>query len=61
MQLKRGQLLEKLFMVKTLPNRVYLQLKVYEFKMHENRSIDQNIDDFLKLIADLGNLNIEKQ
>lgn len=51
--------LERLFMVKTLPNRVYLQLKVYNFRMQDSKSVDENIDDFLKLIADLNNLEIE--
>lgn len=46
-------------MIKTLPNRFYIQLKVYNFRMQDSRSVDENIDDFLKLIADLGNLHIE--
>lgn len=52
-------LLERLDMVQTLLNRVYLQLKVYTFMMQESRSIEENIDEFLKMIADLSNLNIE--
>ena len=46
-------------MAKNLSNRVHAQLKVYSFRMQETRTIDQNVDDFLKLIADLNNLNIE--
>lgn len=53
------ELLDKLYMKKTLPNRVHAQLKVYSFRMQDTRTIDQNVDDFLKLITDLNNLNIE--
>ena len=41
-------------MAKTLPNRVHTQLTVYSFRMQETRTIDWNVDDFLKLIADLN-------
>ncbi|WZY94152.1 hypothetical protein YC2023_066481 [Brassica napus] len=52
-------LLEKLYMPKSLPNRIHAQLRLYSFKMQENRSVDDNIDEFLKIIGDLSNLNIE--
>ena len=52
-------LLEKLYMPKSLPNRVHAQLKLYSFKMQDSRSIDENIDDFLKLIGELSHLSIE--
>ncbi|CAA7027633.1 unnamed protein product [Microthlaspi erraticum] len=51
--------LDRLYMAKTLPNRVHAQLKVYAFKMTDSRTIDQNVDIFLKLIADLSNLSID--
>lgn len=51
--------LDRLYLAKTLPNRVHSQLKVYSFKMLDSRTIDKNVDEFLKLIADLGNLSIE--
>ena len=51
--------LEQLFMTKTLPNRIYLKQRFYGFKMEENKSIDENIDDFTKLVADLAILDVE--
>ena len=57
--LEAWELLDRLYMAKTLPSRVHAQLKVYSFRMQDLRSIDQNVDDFLKLITDLNNLNIE--
>lgn len=57
--LEAWELLDKLYMAKTLPNRVHAQLKVYSFHMQDSKTIDQNVDDFLNLIADLSNLNIE--
>lgn len=52
-------LLENLYMLKSLPNRVHAQLRLYSFKMEESRTVDDNIDDFLKIIGDLSNLSIE--
>ncbi|WZZ20474.1 hypothetical protein YC2023_121861 [Brassica napus] len=57
--LEAWELLDRLYMAKTLPNRVHAQLKVYLFRMQDSKSIDQNVDDFLKLITDLNNLSIE--
>ncbi|CAA7028216.1 unnamed protein product [Microthlaspi erraticum] len=56
---KAWETLDRLYLAKTLPNRVHSQLKVYSFKMHDSKSIDQNVDDFTRLVADLGNLSIE--
>ena len=53
------ELLDRLYMAKILPNRVHAQLKVYSFRMQDSRTVDENVDDFLKLIADLNNLSIE--
>jgi len=56
---KAWMLLERLYLVKTLPNHVYLQLKVYNYRMQESKSLDENIDEFLKMISDLSNLQIQ--
>lgn len=52
-------LLEALYLPKSLPNRVHAQLKLYGFKMQEQRTIDDNIDDFLKIVGELSHLSIE--
>ena len=52
-------LLERLYLVKTLSNCVYLQLKVYNYRMQESKTLDENIDEFLKMISDLSNLQIQ--
>lgn len=52
-------MLNKLYTETSLPNRIYLQLRFYTFKMSESKSIDENVDDFLKLVADLNNLQVE--
>ena len=31
----------------------------YTFKMNDSKGIDTNVDDFLKLVAELNNLNVE--
>lgn len=51
--------LNRLYMESTLPNRIHLQLKFYTFKMDESRSVDANVDDFLKIVAELGSLDVK--
>lgn len=46
-------------MPKSLLNRVHAQLRLYSFKMQESKTIDDNIDEFLKIVGDLSNLTIE--
>ena len=50
--------LDKLYMSKALPNRIYLKQKLYSYKMQESLSVEGNIDEFLHLIADLENTNV---
>ena len=50
--------LEKEYQIKSLSNSIYLKQKYSCFKFEENKSIDENLDVFLKLISDLGSLNI---
>jgi len=50
--------LDRLYMSKALPNRIYLKQKLYSFKMSENLSIEGNIDEFLHIVAHLENLNV---
>ncbi|WZZ72276.1 hypothetical protein YC2023_083646 [Brassica napus] len=51
--------LNNLYTETSLPNMIYLQLRFYTFKMVDSKSIDENVDDFLKLVADLNNLQVE--
>jgi len=50
--------LERDYQTKTLPNMIYLKHKFTSFKMVENKSIEENLDTFLKLVADLASLDI---
>lgn len=50
--------LEKDYQVKALPNRIYLKQRFASIKMEEGKSIEENVDVFLKLIDDLEILNI---
>ena len=47
--------LEKLYLVKTLPNKIFLLEKFFGFKMDTTKDIDANLDDFNKLCLDLSN------
>ncbi|WZZ77670.1 hypothetical protein YC2023_098242 [Brassica napus] len=50
--------LDRLYMESSLPNCIYLQLKFYTFKINDVKSIDENVDNFLHLVADLNNLGV---
>uniref|UniRef100_A0A1J3F7G4 Retrovirus-related Pol polyprotein from transposon TNT 1-94 n=1 Tax=Noccaea caerulescens TaxID=107243 RepID=A0A1J3F7G4_NOCCA len=52
-------LLDELYTESTLPNRIHLQLKFYTFKMNDSRSVDQNVDDFLKIVAEMNSLDVK--
>lgn len=43
---------------KDIPNRIYLKQSFASYKMDENKSIEENLDKFLKLVDDLASLNI---
>ena len=45
--------LEQLFMTKALPNRTYLKQKFYGFKMDKSKTMDENVDEFTNLVADV--------
>lgn len=50
--------LEGDYQTKTLPNRIYLKQRFASFRMLEDKSIEENLNDFLKLVDDLESLNI---
>lgn len=50
--------LEGDYQTKTLPSRIYLKQSFASYKMDENKSIEENLDKFLKLVDDLASLNI---
>ena len=50
--------LEKLYQLKSLPNMIYLKRQFSCYKMEGDKSIEENVDVFLKLIADLESLKV---
>lgn len=52
------RILDNLFMAKSLPNRIYLKQRLYSYKMSESISIEENVNDFFKLISDLENVKV---
>lgn len=57
--LKMWKELEDDYQTKSLPNRIYLKQMFASYKMVESKTIEENMDSFLKLIADLASLNIK--
>ena len=50
--------LEADYQTKTLPNIIYLKQSFASFKMSEQKTIEENLDVFLKSVDDLVSLNI---
>lgn len=51
--------LERDYQTKSLPNRIYLKQQFASYKMDESKTIEENLDTFLRLIADLASLDIK--
>lgn len=51
--------LERDYQTKSLPNRIYLKQRFASYRMDEQKSIEQNLDGFLKLVNDLESLEIK--
>ncbi|KAL5557712.1 hypothetical protein UlMin_033923 [Ulmus minor] len=47
--------IDELYLVKYLPNKIYLLEQLFGFKMDTKKTIDQNLDYFNKILLDLGN------
>ncbi|CAA7036546.1 unnamed protein product [Microthlaspi erraticum] len=56
--LEMWRALEDEYQAQLLPNRIYLKQQFASFKMEEDKSIEANLDVFLKLISDLASLKI---
>lgn len=52
------KVLDGLFMARSLPNRIYLKQRLYAYKMSDGMSIEENVNDFFKLISDLENVKV---
>ncbi|TXG55667.1 hypothetical protein EZV62_020923 [Acer yangbiense] len=52
--------LEALYMSKAVPNRINLKQRFFGFKMNENKSLTDGIDEFTKLIQDLESVGVVK-
>ena len=50
--------LEGLYMTKSLVNQLYRKQALYSFKMHEDKSIDEQLHTFNKLILDLEQIDV---
>ena len=51
--------LERDYQTKSLPNKIYLKKKFSCFKMEEEKPMEENFDQFLKVIADLASIKID--
>lgn len=45
-------------MTKNLTNRVYLEGKLFSFRLDECKPLEGFLDDFLKIIIDLENIEV---
>lgn len=52
------QVLDKLYITRSSTSRTYLQYKLYSFRMNESQSVEENIDEFERLVDDLSNAKV---
>lgn len=52
------KVLDGLFMARSLPNRIYLKQRLDAYKMSDGMTIEENVNDFFKLISDLENVKV---
>ena len=48
--------LHKLFMTKSLSNRILLKEKFFGFHMDQNKNLEQNLDDFKRIAFTLASI-----
>ena len=53
--------LEGLYMTKSLANRLYMKQKLYSYKILDDKSISEQLDEFNKAIDDLENIDVEME
>lgn len=51
--------LETLYMTKSLANRLFMKQRLYSFKIKKDSVISDQIDEFIKILDDLENLEIK--
>ncbi|TXG57989.1 hypothetical protein EZV62_015818 [Acer yangbiense] len=53
--------LERLYLTKSLTNKIYLKERLFTFKMNASKGLDQNLDDFKKITIELANASIDEK
>ena len=53
------KILDAQYMSTSLPNRMHLKQCLYGYRMNESLTIENNIDEFLRIITDLSNVMVE--
>ena len=48
--------LEEQFQQKSLTNKIYLKERIFGYKMSHSKTLDQNLDEFLRMHIELANL-----
>ncbi|KAA0067462.1 Retrovirus-related Pol polyprotein from transposon TNT 1-94 [Cucumis melo var. makuwa] len=51
--------LESLYLTKSLQNKLYLKEKFFGYKMDQSKSLEENLDEFQKIIVDLNNIVLD--
>lgn len=51
--------LESLYMTKSLANRLYMKQKLYSYKIVDDKSIGEQLDEFNKALDDLENIDVK--
>ena len=48
--------LDGLYLTKSLPNKIYLKEKFFGYKMDQSKGLEENLNEFWKIVVDLNNI-----
>ena len=51
------KMLESLYLTKSLPNKLHLKEKFFGYSMNQSKGLKENLNEFLKIIVDLNNID----
>ncbi|KAA0067243.1 retrotransposon protein, putative, Ty1-copia sub-class [Cucumis melo var. makuwa] len=51
--------LESIYLTKSLPNKISIKEKFFGYKMDQSKSLEENLDEFQKIVVDLNNIVLD--
>jgi len=55
---KIWEILESKYLIKNIENRLHLKRRIFHFQLEKRILIDEHMNNFTKLLADLANMDV---